>query len=165
MITRAEAEDLLYEEAFRIDSGDFAGWLELFTDDAIYWVPNVVEDPTREPSVLYDDRARMEERVYRLMETPAYAQMPPSRTVRAVTNVQIVGRAEANDDVVARCTTMIHELRVGDPSQVGLGAPRSFAAACAYTFRSTNNGSWKIARKEVRLLQRELPLYNLTFIL
>lgn len=162
MITRAQAEDLLYEEARRIDDGELDGWLELFTADAIYWVPNVVEDPPREPSIIYDDRQRMGERVFRLLRTPAYAQSPPSRTIRTVANVQ-VARTEHAEQATVRCTTTIMEMRVGDPGQVGLGHPRSFAASCHYVLRLEDD-TWRIAQKKVRLINREQPLYNLTFI-
>lgn len=163
MITRAQAEDLLYEEARRIDDGELDEWLELFTDDAVYWVPNVVADPSREPSIIYDDRERMGERVFRLLRTPAYAQSPPSRTIRVVSNVQVDGKDGA-EHATARCNTTITEMRLGDPGQVGLGDPRSFAAACHYELRFEDD-IWKIAQKKVWLLNREQPLYNLTFVI
>lgn len=162
MLTRPDAEDLLYEEARRIDDWELEDWLALFTDDAIYWLPNVVEDPSREPSIIYDDRERMGERVFRLMRTPAYAQSPASRTVRTVSNVQLETKDDA-DFALVRCNQLIVEMRVGDPGQIGLGDQRTFAAACQYDLRH-EDGSWKIAQKKVWLLNREQPLYNLTFV-
>ena len=163
-LDRAAAEDLLFEEARRIDEGDLDGWLELFTEDAIYWVPSAVEDPDFEPSLIYDTRPRMEERVYRLTRTPAHAQTPASWTVRTVTNVQVLGE-QADGSTAVRCNVVIHELRPGDPGQVGLGAPRTVAGACDYHLRRQADGSWLIGQKKVRLLSRELPLYNLTFLI
>lgn len=162
LITRSDAESFLYNEAALIDSRDFNGWLELFTDDALYWVPNVVEDPAREPSILYENKARIEERVYRLLETPAYAQIPPSRTIRTVSNVRVAESGEETATLL--CNTVIHEMRLGDENQVGLGEPRWFAASCQYDLKRVTE-SWRISLKKVWILQREAALYNLTFIL
>lgn len=160
--TREELQDLLFEEADRLDTGALDEWLDLFTEDARYWVPMGVEDPGREPSLILDDRHRMEERVFRLMDTPAYAQMPASRTQHDVTNVR-VDRVEG-DEVVVTCNVTVHEVRIGDPSQVGLGQPRSFPGRCEYRVRRVD-GQLRIASKTVRLLNRELPQYNLTFMI
>lgn len=162
LLTVAEVEQLLYEEAALLDDRRLEDWLQLFTDDARYWLPMGVEDPSREPSLVYDDRVRMEERVFRLMDTAAYAQMPPSRTQHDITNVRIL----AQDDSAVRiaCNVVIHEVRIGDPSQVGLGVPRSIAGRCEYVLRPGGE-RWLIAEKIVRLLSRELPQYNLTFII
>ena len=40
MLTRAEAEDFLYQEAAILDEWRLRDWLALFTDDAQYWVPS-----------------------------------------------------------------------------------------------------------------------------
>jgi benzoate/toluate 1,2-dioxygenase subunit beta len=161
-LTREAVEDLLYDEAARLDDRRLDDWLELFTEDARYWLPMGIEDAAREPSLIYDDRARMEERVFRLMDTAAYAQMPPSRTQHDITNVRLL--AMEQDRVRAACHLVVHEVRIGDPSQIGLGAPRHVAGRCEYTLRREADGVWRIEEKIVRLLTRELPQYNLTFV-
>lgn len=161
-LDRPTAEDLLYREARLLDDVDLEGWLQLFTDDCLYWLPILDRPDALEPSIIRDDRARMGERVFRLLETPAHAQMPPSRTQHDVTNVEVL--ADGTDgDAVVRCNLTVHEVRPGDPSQVGLAAPRTFAGSCRYTLR--HEGRWRIAVKKVLLLTRDLPQYNLTFIL
>jgi 3-phenylpropionate/cinnamic acid dioxygenase small subunit len=161
-VTLTAVEQLLFEEAARLDDRRLDEWLELFTDDAHYWLPMGAEDPQREPSLVFDDRERMEERVFRLMDTAAYAQMPPSRTQHDITNVRIL--SEDAEVVRAACHLVVHEVRIGDPSQVGLGVTRSIAGRCEYVLRR-HDGGLLIAEKIVRLLGRELPQYNLTFIL
>lgn len=161
-VTREQVQDLLFEEAHRLDTAALYHWLELFTEDAVYWVPMGVEDPGREPSLIYDNRDRMEERVFRLMDTSAYAQMPPSRTQHDITNVRIV-RSDG-DEVFVACHVNVHEVRIGDPGQVGLGRPRSFPGRCEYRLRRVGD-ELRIASKTVRLLGRELPQYNLTFVI
>lgn len=162
-LTRGDAERLLFTEARLLDEWRLSEWLELFTPDCRYWVPCLVEDPEHEPSLIYDDRGRMEERIYRLTETPAHAQSPPSRTQHNITNVEALA-GDGPETAVVRCNVVIYEQRPGDPAQVGLGAPRSFAGRCEYRLRRTE-GRWRIALKKVDLLDRELPQYNLTFII
>jgi hypothetical protein len=55
-------------------------------------------------------------------------------------------------------------VRIGDVSQVGLAVPRSVAGRCVYDLRC-EDGTWLIAMKTVRLLTRELPQFNLTFVI
>ncbi|MBS3939809.1 MAG: aromatic-ring-hydroxylating dioxygenase subunit beta [Actinobacteria bacterium] len=161
-LSREQAEALLFEEAARLDDRDLHGWLELFTDDAIYWLPMGIEDPDREPSLILDDRSRMEERVFRLLDTAAHAQTPPSRTQHDITNVRVVN--VELDRAQVTCHLVVHEVRIGDPSQVGMAQARSLPGRCEYELRRGGDGRWRIARKVVRLLTRELPQYNLTFI-
>ena len=154
--------DLLYREAELLDDRDLDGWIDLFCRDAIYWLPQGDEDPETQASLIFDDRERMEERVYRLLDTMAYAQLPPSRTQHDVSNIRVMA-ADATTAQV-RCNLVVHEVRLGDPSQVGLGQPRSFAGRCTYDLRQVD-GRWLIAKKVVRLLDRESPQFNLTFII
>lgn len=39
-LSRAEAEELLFREALLIDTGRFAEWLDLFTPDVEFWMPD-----------------------------------------------------------------------------------------------------------------------------
>ena len=34
-----QAERFLFQEAWLLDHFDFDAWLDLYTDDAVYWVP------------------------------------------------------------------------------------------------------------------------------
>jgi 3-phenylpropionate/cinnamic acid dioxygenase small subunit len=160
-LTRDEAERFLIREARLIDDRRLDEWLALFTSDALYWLPAGDGDPALEPSIIYDDRARLEERVFRLNETRAYAQEPPSRTQHTITNVEIDGEP-SDDGVRVRCHLTLFEVRTGDASQAGLGTPQILAGRCEYILRRT--ATWQIARKTVWLLTRDLPLSNLSFI-
>lgn len=152
----------LFAEARLLDDRDLEGWLELFTHDCTYWLPITGDDPSVEPSIIYDDRARMEERVFRLLDTPAHAQTPPSRTQHDLSNIEVADHG--NGELTARCNLTLHEMRVGDPSQVGLGSPRVLAGRCTYLLRRTDDGL-RIVSKRVDLLDREQPQYNLTFVI
>jgi 3-phenylpropionate/cinnamic acid dioxygenase small subunit len=160
-VTREAAEALLALEARLLDERRYEEWSALFTEDGVYWLP-IVDENGREQeegeglSIIYDDAFRRGERVFRTLHTPVLDQNPPSRTIHAVSNVEVEG------DTV-RCVQMISELRPGGPGQIGLGAARIFAARCQYRLREVD-GELRIAHKKVVLLQADQPLYNLTFI-
>ena len=163
--TLLAVQALLYREARLLDERRFEEWLELFTEDAHYWLPIEVGEGSRgqagEPSLISDTRSGMEERVFRLTRTLAHAQNPPSRTQHDVTNVEVV--EESGTEVVVRCNQTVHEMREGDTFHVGLAQPRSFAARCRYML-VVADGAWRIKEKRCDLLDRDRPLYNLTFI-
>ncbi len=163
MIGVDEAQRFLVAEARLLDDRRFDEWEALFTDDGTYWLPI---DPTRAAagsiSIIYDDRQRLHERVYRLTQTPVLDQNPHSRTVHFVSNVEVDPGA-ANRESTVMCNHLIAEMRPGGPGQSGLNAPRWFAARCEYRLRQVDGG-WKIAQKKVVFLNSNEPHYNLSFI-
>jgi 3-phenylpropionate/cinnamic acid dioxygenase small subunit len=160
-MTRDEAERFLYAEARLLDDRRLDDWLALFEDECLYWLPIGEGDTAREPSIVYDDRRRLEERVFRLNETRAYAQEPPSRTQHTVSNVEVEPGADGL--VLVHSHLVLFEVRVGDASQSGLGVPQTLAARCEHRLRRRGD-SWRIARKTVWLLTRDQPLGNISFL-
>lgn len=165
MPTRHEVEDFLYRETALIDEDRLEQWLELFTDDAIYWVPSDENtDPEFETSIIHDDRLQLEKRIYQL-RNKHLAQDPRSRTIHFISNVQ-VRSGNRPGEVIVLCNQLIHEMRPGDHQrlQAGTGRPRSFAACCDYVLRYSDR-NLRIARKRLLLLNRDQPLENISFIL
>jgi 3-phenylpropionate/cinnamic acid dioxygenase small subunit len=154
-LTRAEAEEFLYAEAALLDEGRLEEWLELFTDDAHYWLPPRPGDvdPDRETSLVYDDRDRLRDRVWRLTEGPAHAQIPPSRTQRVIGNVR--EPVAEGDEYLVRSAFSLFEYRKG--------ALRAFAGRCEHRLRPEADGL-RIALKRVDLVNAEAPIHNLTFV-
>ena len=162
-LTRQEAEDFLYEEARLLDERLFEAWLHLFTEDGIYWIPIVEDaDPTAQTSILYDDSPLRQMRVHHLLHEHNFAQSPPSRTVHQVSNVQVWG-GDREDEALVRCNLVVYEIRVGDHLQLGLGQQRALAGKCEYRLRYQDG--WRIAGKKVVLINRHLPIVNLSFLL
>lgn len=161
ILTLMSVKSFLYKEARLLDEHLLDAWLALFTDDGEYILP-IKDGPPPEPAIIRDSRARIEERVYRLTHTLAYAQLPKSRTQHEVTNVEVLGWSSPNELSVA-CNQTVHELRPGNPFQVGLANPRSLHARCRYQLL-LNGTDWRIRSKRCDLLNREYPIYNLTFI-
>ena len=154
-LMRADAEDILYAEARLLDERRYQEWLAMFAGDATYWVPANGEgvDPKREVSIIYDDLARLTGRIDRLVSGMAHAQLPPSKTRRVVSNVQIEKSDE--NDATAICTFILYELR--------RNKERIFAGRGEYRFRF-EEGRWKVAGKKAVLVNNDEVIDNLTFI-
>ena len=148
---------LLEREARLLDQLRYEEWLALFAPECIYWVPATPNagDPRREVAVMFDDRRRLEDRVYRLRTGFAWSQAPASRTVRLITNVEVF--AAAGDDVrMVRCNFLIHEFW-GDET-------RFLSGWSAYRFVEAEGG-WRIVAKQVNLLECDQSIRNPSIIL
>jgi len=86
-------EQFLYYEARLLDTQRYEEWLELFTDDATYWVPleQNQKDPFETSSIIHDDRTLLELRVRQARHPRAHARQPLARTVHQVGNVMVSG--------------------------------------------------------------------------
>ena len=95
-------ERFLYREARLADEHDYAGWEALWTDDGVYWVPaaGTLDDPAR-MAIIHDNRHRISTRVRQLETGRRYAQAPPSRLRRIVSNIEIVGVLADSTDVLS----------------------------------------------------------------
>ncbi len=100
-----EVEQFLYREARLLDERRFHEWLELMADDVHYWMPTRInrladrdgetwaierELSGSEELAFFDEtRESLERRVARLDTGRAWAEDPPSRTRRLITNVEV----------------------------------------------------------------------------
>ena len=95
-----EVEEFLYREASLLDERRLDEWLALLTDDIHYWMPirrtttasDVANEFTKPGDTAFfdDDKTTLALRVQRLGVGRAWAEDPPSRTRRLVTNVRII---------------------------------------------------------------------------
>ena len=124
-ITRDAVEAFLFHEADLLDELRIEDWLALWTPECCYWVPcndrdADSTDPERQVSIIYDDRARLEDRVYRLMSSAAHSQRPRSRMRRVVGNLRFELR---EGEVHTRSNFVLAELR----RREGLSGLQEFA--------------------------------------
>ena len=161
-MNRAEAEEFLYREARLLDERLLDDWLTLFTRDGLYWIPIDESKPrSHNLSIIYDEPLRREERVHHLMRTSFPSQSPPSRTVHMISNVEVSGAAS---DFLVRSNQVIYEIRGGDFRQTGLGELRTLVATVEHQLREEDR-ALKIAMKKIRLIDRDMSVGNLTFLL
>ena len=154
---RDEFRRLLEREARLLDQLRYEDWLAMYTRECVYWVPSTptAGDPRREVSVMFDDRRRLEDRVYRLRTGFAWSQAPASRTVRLITNVEVF--ATARDDArMVRSNFLISEFW-GDETRVLTGWS-------GYRFMREGDG-WKIQAKQVNLIDCDQCIRNPSIIL
>ncbi len=90
---RRAAVELVDREGLLLDAKDWDGWLDLYLEDAEYWIPawdderTLTRDPDREMSLIYyPSRAGLEDRVYRIRSELSLASTPLPRTVHMTTN-------------------------------------------------------------------------------
>lgn len=156
-------EDLIYQEAQLLDEGRLEAWLDLYTEDATYWVPiDESADPLQEASIIYDDHLRLKMRVEQIVNQARVAQNPASQMVRMVTNLRIT--EESPTEASAQFCMQLSELRSGDWRQTGLGDIRVFPSRCFLKARRVGT-EWKITQKKIVLLQRYQPIVGLSFII
>lgn len=148
---------LIEREARLLDQQRYAEWLALYTRQCLLWAPTtpVAGDPRREVCISFDDRRRLEDRIFRLKTGYAWSQVPVSRTVRMVSNVEVYRTREA-DCLMIRSNVLITEFRTG--------APRTLAGWCGHRVVQ-EDGRRKIAVKQVNLIDCDQNLRNLSFIL
>lgn len=92
--SQREAERLLSLEGRYLDLQDWDAWLDLYADDAIYWVPSwksehqTTDSPATELSLIYyAGRDGLEDRVMRATSGQSPASTPLSRTVHMTSNI------------------------------------------------------------------------------
>jgi len=154
---REACRAFLEREARLLDNHQYSDWLALFVDECLYWVPATPHggDPRREVAVCLDDRRRMEDRVYRLNTGAAWSQIPASRTVRMVSNVEPF-QSGADGVLMVRSHFMINEFRAGEG--------RSLAGWCGHRLRQLDDG-FEILVKQVNLLECDQNLRNPSIII
>jgi 3-phenylpropionate/cinnamic acid dioxygenase small subunit len=152
---RHQIENFLYREARLMDENAYDQWLALWTDDALYWVPSNADeiDPQRHVSIVYENKARLEDRIARLKSSAAHAQDPRSRMRRVVSNIEI--EEGDSDEVTVYSNFNLSEMR--------RGIQRTFAGRTIHKLRPDGD-SFKIAYKKVLLVNNDEVIINLTFL-
>jgi benzoate/toluate 1,2-dioxygenase beta subunit len=147
-------EQFLYHEARLLDTGQLEAWLELFTDDATYWVPleKNQADPLETSSIIHDDRTLLELRVKQARHPRAHARLPLARTVHQVGNIQIL---EKDSEVQVNSTLQLVEWRQEKQ--------RVWGALVEHRLRRAGD-SFRIAHKRVDLVNSEGELDGIAIL-
>ncbi|GAC1317819.1 MAG: 3-phenylpropionate/cinnamic acid dioxygenase subunit beta [Chloroflexota bacterium] len=158
-----EALTWLDHEADLLDTGRFDEWLKLLDDDVRYTVPvrltrergGGADTHAGSPHFL-DDIGTLRMRVQRLESEFAWAEDPPSRTRRFVTNVRPQPTA---DGVDVRSYLLLYRNRGEDVTAELISAERHDH------LRRAADGNLKLLEREVRLDQSTLGVRNLAVML
>ena len=153
--TLREVSDFVHRETHLLDSGAFREWLELLHPEVTYRVPvRVVQSRELDASIpewarhVDDDLAALEMRVQRLESGYAWAEEPPSRVRRFITNLRVEPRG-GETEVLASVNLLVSRSRGDDPT-VDL-----FAGERRDVLRKTDAG-WKLLSRVILLDQSTL---------
>ncbi len=155
MAERDRFRMLIEQEARLLDQLNFDAWLAMYAPECIYWVPATPAggDPRREVAISFDDRRRLEDRIFRLRTGYAWSQAPKSRTVRMVSNVEVFGAGAAR---MVRSNFLISEFR---PDGI-----RFLSGWCGHRFVE-QDGRWLIAVRQVNLIDCDQNLRNPSIVI
>ena len=150
-----KVEQFLYHEARLLDTQQYEAWLELFTDDATYWVPleRDQKDPFETSSIIHDDRTLLGLRVKQARHPRAHARLPLARTVHQVGNILVL--EEDEPELLVASTLTLVEFRTERQRVCG--------ALVEHRLRRTSAGL-RIAAKRVDLVNSESELDGIAIL-
>ena len=150
-ITRQQLIDFVVEEARLLDEKRYAQWNELFTDDAMYWVPLVPdqEDGINHTSHMYEDKLLRELRIERLKSARAFSQQPPTRAHHLLQTPTVEEFDAAANRFVVRSEFHYTEAQ-GDELQF-------FVGTCLHHL-TVRDGELRMTLKRVNLLNCDAAL-------
>ena len=150
-------------EAWLLDERRLKEWLDLFTDDVLYFMPRRKNVPRREAhreltplgdlAILEEDRRYLEMRVARLDTGMAWAEDPPSRTRHLITNIEVPG-SDAGPELTVHSNFMVYRSRAETEQDFYVGARQDLLRRV--------EGGLKIARRKMTLDQNVLSAKNLS---
>jgi benzoate/toluate 1,2-dioxygenase subunit beta len=144
-----EISQLLYQQAEALDNKAWQSFIDLFTDNGIYWAPT---DPAHThwdgmPSIFTEDRDLMTVRMKRLQHPNAWSQQAEWATNHVIGNIAIE-RVDKNGDLHTRARFHMMELRRDDT--------RHFAGTYRHHFVKTKAG-YRIRLQRVDMINAQAP--------
>jgi 3-phenylpropionate/cinnamic acid dioxygenase small subunit len=152
-------------EAWLLDERKFKEWLELFTDDVLYFMPRRKNVPRREAereitalgdlAIFEEDKRYLQMRVARLDTGMAWAEDPPSRTRHLIGNLE--AELLENGEVKARTAFLVYRSHLETDHQLLSGYRED-------VLRKVDE-VWKVARRMIVLDANVLLDKNLSVFL
>jgi benzoate/toluate 1,2-dioxygenase beta subunit len=144
-LTLGDLRQFIEDEAELLDQKRFREWLDLFAEDAIYWVPAKPGQESAQDyvSLFYDDKPTMRIRVERLLHARIHIQDPASLTVRVLSGFRSRPAEENPSNYVVSSKFVMIEDRA-------TAAQRVFGGRYTHTLRE-HGGTLKIVHKRVDL--------------
>ncbi len=148
--TQRAVEHFLSRQAEILDNRDWEAWLNLFTEDGVYWMPAYEnqEEAEGQANIFYEDLDLMTVRSKRITNPRAWSQNPPNRTAHVVSNAIIESEDAASGDVVVRSKFYVAEYRMDEM--------RYFAGTYRHDLAKTDDG-YRIRQQRVEIVNREGP--------
>ena len=149
--TEAQLIAFVVREARLLDDKRYEEWNALWTEEGIYWVPLVPDQPDGilHTSHLYEDKLLRTLRVERLKSPRAYSQQPPSRAHHLLQNPTVESVDPAANRYVLRTEFHYTEAQ-GDEIEFFVGT--------VYHHLTMHGGELRMTLKRVNLLNSDAAL-------
>jgi 3-phenylpropionate/cinnamic acid dioxygenase small subunit len=164
-ILRDGCRRFVEKDANLLETGQYDDWLALFAPECLYWVPASQGggDPRKEVAIAFDDRRRLEDRVFRLQNEFSWSQQPRSRTSRIVSNIAVFVTADPTIFMV-RSNFIISEFQAGD-NRLYTGSSSHRLVDTSGSIGEVSNQNWKTLVKQVNLIDCDQNLRNPSIVL
>jgi benzoate/toluate 1,2-dioxygenase beta subunit len=148
--TLRDVEQFLYHQSELLDERRWMEFVDLFTEDGIYWMPAEPEQTTGEgvPSIFHEDRNLMMVRAKRITHPRAWSQSPMWGTSHLVSNVVIEEQNPNTGALVVRSRFHLLEFR--------RDASRHFAGSYRHHLIPTADG-YRIKLQRVDMVNGQGP--------
>lgn len=146
--TQQAVEQFLYRQSELLDAKRWQDYIDLFTDDGVYWMPANAGHEHWEgvPSIFIEDKNTMAVRMKRVLHPEAWSQVPIWETNHIVGNVVIQDISPAGD-VVVRSRFQMIELRRDDV--------RHFAGRYLHVLKKDQNNGYLIEKQRVDMFNAQ----------
>ena len=154
-----EVAEFFYREAELLDSHSLEEWLELLTEDIAYEMPLRLtrergqSDISSQMGHFSEDRRSLELRVKRLGTDFGWAENPPSRTRRFISNIRVENTPNPNE-VKARSYFLLYRSR-------GSSVEADLISGERQDLLRKLDGRWKLASRLIIADQAVLGTRNL----
>ena len=152
----AQGADLLAREAMYIDLQRWDDWIALYLEDAVFWAPawrtdtEMTDDVGREISLFYfENRAGLEDRVWRIRSGQAPSLTPMPRTTHVVGNT-VLEDPPTEDAMTLHSAWTCHVYSLRDRSQ------HAYFGRYEHDLKRVD-GAWRIQRKKITLMNDYIP--------
>jgi 3-phenylpropionate/cinnamic acid dioxygenase small subunit len=161
-----EISEALFREADLLDNNQLNDWLAFLADDIVYQAPvrltreRAASADFSEAMQLFDERhATLSRRIERLYTEFAWAEDPPSRTRRFVSNIRVRTAVSGRDDELDVTSYLLVYRSRGSSTQHDL-----ISARRDDVLRKVD-GAWRLARRRILVDQSVLGTRNLAIFL
>jgi 3-phenylpropionate/cinnamic acid dioxygenase small subunit len=162
-----EIEDFFHKEADLLDEREYDQWLDLLTEDIVYWMPmrknvsyaNRDKDITAEDDVawFHDDKETLRKRVKQIQTGVHWADEPISRVAHVITNIRLadpISTLEEGKRATTKCRFIVYRNRLESETDLLVGRREDTLTRV--------QGQLRIARRKIILDQSVLLAKNLT---
>ena len=162
-----EIEDFFYKEADLLDEREYDQWLDLLTEDIVYWMPmrknvsfaNRSKDITAEDDVawFHDDKETLRKRVKQIQTGLHWADEPISRVAHVISNIRLVDPISALDEgakATTKCRFIVYRNRLESETDLLVGRREDTLTRIG--------GQLRVSRRKIILDQSVLLAKNLT---